>query len=225
MVVAVDYGKVDRTIKKEPDYQSEKPTYALLLFGRDLAVRVWIVLDGKTVYVDRNADGDLTGKDERFAKLNDCRDITIRDEKGKPRYKITSMSAHPVEKPPGVSLMVDLDVTGDTKFRQYCDAAMDADPCKAAIAHFDGPLTAGPVTILWKVPQTVALAVGDEPTDLRAVVGTMNAKYRCWVVVRSHNGDKYAFPKGVTPVVDIEFPAKTPKGPRVKKRYSLTQFC
>ena len=29
-------------------------------------VRVWVVLDGKTVYLDRNGDGDLTGKDERF---------------------------------------------------------------------------------------------------------------------------------------------------------------
>jgi hypothetical protein len=36
---------------------------------------------------------------------------------------------------------------------------------------------------------------------------------------------KAPFPKGVHPFVDVEFPAKSPGDPVVKKRYPLDQFC
>jgi len=42
---------------------------------------------------------------------------------------------------------------------------MKEDPEKARIAHFHGPLTAGPVTISWKIPPKLALQRGDQPTD------------------------------------------------------------
>src|SRR5205807_5934970 len=70
---AVDYGKIDRRIKAEPVYKSKSPKYGLLLFGREAKVRVWVVLDGGTVYLDRNGDGDLTGTNERFASFADCK--------------------------------------------------------------------------------------------------------------------------------------------------------
>ena len=41
---AADLSKVDRTIKKEPVYQS-KPKYCLLVFGPKADTRVWLVLD------------------------------------------------------------------------------------------------------------------------------------------------------------------------------------
>jgi hypothetical protein len=62
---AVDLSKVDRTIKKEPAYKG-KPRYCLLVFGPEAKERVWLVLDGDTLYVDRNGNGDLTEKGERF---------------------------------------------------------------------------------------------------------------------------------------------------------------
>ncbi len=68
---AVDYDRIDRSIRAEPTY-SGKPEYALLLFGPEARRRVWVVLDGETIYVDRNGDGDLTAADERFAKADDC---------------------------------------------------------------------------------------------------------------------------------------------------------
>jgi hypothetical protein len=54
-----DLTKIDRTIAKEPAYQS-KPKYCLLVFGPEAKTRVWLVLDGDTLYVDRNGTGDLT---------------------------------------------------------------------------------------------------------------------------------------------------------------------
>jgi hypothetical protein len=53
---AADLSKIARTIRKEPHYKV-KPKYALLVFGPEAKTRVWIVEDGETLYVDRNADG------------------------------------------------------------------------------------------------------------------------------------------------------------------------
>jgi len=50
---------------KEPAYK-HAPTYCLLAFGPEAKFRVWVVLDGDTLYVDRNGDGDLTEEGERF---------------------------------------------------------------------------------------------------------------------------------------------------------------
>src|SRR5687768_5001074 len=62
---AADLASVDRTIKKEPAYQSKSPRYALLVFGPEARDRVWLVHDGDTLYVDRNGDGDLTDDEEK----------------------------------------------------------------------------------------------------------------------------------------------------------------
>src|SRR5262249_28513553 len=63
-LAAADLTKIDRKIGKEPVYQS-KPKYCLLVFGPEAKTRVWVVLDGQTLYVDRNGDGDLTESGER----------------------------------------------------------------------------------------------------------------------------------------------------------------
>lgn len=50
---------VNTATLKEPAYQST-PKYSLITFGTNSDVRVWMVEDGKRLYVDRNANGDLT---------------------------------------------------------------------------------------------------------------------------------------------------------------------
>ena len=69
-----DLTKIDRTIAKEPAYKS-KPKYCLLVFGPEAKTRVWLVLDGDTLYVDRNGNGDLTEKGERFVLALDEYDL------------------------------------------------------------------------------------------------------------------------------------------------------
>ena len=223
---ALDYGRIDRTLVKEPAYQSRAPLYGVLLFGREARLRVWVVADGNTIYLDRNGDGDLTGKDERFAGPADWRNVELADPDGKTRYRIEGAGVHRQTNPTRTWLNVNVEVKAPgVTYRQYCDLEMRPRPREACIAHFHGPLTAGPRTINWKVPSGLTLVTGDKPTDLNAVVGTMSPKHGCWVVVRSDNGNKYAFAEGVCPVVDIEFPAKAPGGPAVKKRYKLDKFC
>jgi hypothetical protein len=57
---AADPTTVDRSIRKEPAYRAGGPKYGLLLFGPEAKERVWLVLDGDALYVDRNGNGDLT---------------------------------------------------------------------------------------------------------------------------------------------------------------------
>jgi hypothetical protein len=68
-----DLSKVDRALKKEPAYVCKKPLYGLAVLGPKADRKVWLVLDKSkpdaprydVLYVDRNADGDLTGPGER----------------------------------------------------------------------------------------------------------------------------------------------------------------
>lgn len=210
-VRAVDYGKIDRTLVKEPAYQS-KPKYGLLLFGPEARLRVWIVLDGETVYLDRNGDGDLTAKDKRFAKLDDLKNVELADADGKTRYLISAVGLYKDPKEQGEFLDVNVDIKGPLCYRQYCGLNLSDQPAKAHVAHFHGPLTVGPRTISWKVPPELTLRKGDPKAELSAVIGTMDAPNGCWVVVRTHNGEKSAFDDGVCPVVEIEFPPKEPGG-------------
>jgi hypothetical protein len=62
---AVDLSKIDRTIVKEPAYQTKTPKYCLRVFGPEAKDRVWLVLDGDTLYVDKNGNGDLTDEGQR----------------------------------------------------------------------------------------------------------------------------------------------------------------
>ncbi len=62
-------NKIERTIKKEPKYTGD-PRYLLLTFGPEAKFRTWVVLDGTTLYIDRNGNGDLTEDGEKFDNPN-----------------------------------------------------------------------------------------------------------------------------------------------------------
>jgi hypothetical protein len=230
---AADLSKIDRTIRKQPEYKG-KPAYALLLFGREAKVRVWVVLDGETLYVDRNGDGDLTGKDERFTlnfpnrnknlpvSLSNC-NIEIRDPDKQTRYLITAIGLFPEGNKPNPERTLDAHVeikSPRVSYRQYCGALMKNIPDKASLAHYHGPLMIEPRTIYWKLtPELSRLPSGDPASEIQAVVGTMDAERGCWVVVRSED-----LPKDLHPVVEVAYPiSKT--GEPVKQRYQLKERC
>jgi hypothetical protein len=69
----IDFTKLDRTIARLPELTSEA-RYGLFLFGQNGEKLVWAALDRTpgaktydTLFLDRDADGDLTEKGERFA--------------------------------------------------------------------------------------------------------------------------------------------------------------
>jgi hypothetical protein len=77
---------VDRVIPKEPKYVGKRPLYGLLVFGPTAQKRIWIVLDQSkpgaalydVLYVDLNANGDLTEQTERFVGNAEGNDIRFR---------------------------------------------------------------------------------------------------------------------------------------------------
>ncbi len=226
-VWAIDYDKIDRTIVKEPVYQSDAPKYVLLLFGPQ-AKRVWVVIDGNTAYIDRNGDGDLTTAGKRFegdGPEDWSPNVEIADPDGKTTYLIPNMSIIKEEPAPtGHVLFINLRINGPVKYKQMSEVPLWGNRKQAAISHFNGPLTIGPITIGYKLDPAEKLRTGDKPTDLMATIGTMDEKHGCWVVVRSMNGEEPEF-RGYAPLADIEFSAKNPSDPRVRQRYLLDDVC
>lgn len=211
---AADLSKVDRTIKKEPAYQG-KPKYCLLAFGPEAKTKIWVVLDGTDVYVDRNGNGDLTDPGERFPNDGkDFKEFEVTDVDGKGRYKVTSLGVHRIGKEGRVFLMANVEVVG--KYRQYCDLTPVDKLRQAPVAHFGGPLRPGLREINWSPVQKLARG---QYTDLNVWVGTFDRANGCWVVVRSDG-----LPAGLSPVAQVEYPA----GPRekpVRERYELKERC
>lgn len=67
-VIKVDEWKLQPPVK-EPAYQ-HTPLYALVAFGLNREQAVWMVLDGRTLYIDRNGNGDLTEADEKLSMMS-----------------------------------------------------------------------------------------------------------------------------------------------------------
>ncbi|HUG94206.1 MAG TPA: hypothetical protein VML55_25480 [Planctomycetaceae bacterium] len=221
---AVDYHDVDRTLVKEPDYRTDMPQYALLVFGPRAELRVWAVFDGDALYLDRNADGDLTQPDERFATLDDCRGVTIGG--GRPaKYVINRLSRLDVERDEKQErmLIVGIEVSGAATFRQLGGVWLQGSAAAAHLAHFDGPISIFPGSENGLPGPEHVLKIG-EPVELDAVIGTIDAGAGCWTAVEVERGGEVAFPPGVFPWVDVEFPARG-GGEPIRQSFPLSGFC
>ncbi len=100
--VAADLAEIERSLAKEPRYESDQPGYVLLAFGSKATTRVWLVVDDDVVYLDRNGNNDLTDLDEKI-RVAEVRQLTsanasfaeyriyglgdIVDPSGSPTYK------------------------------------------------------------------------------------------------------------------------------------------
>jgi hypothetical protein len=151
---AADLSAVDKTIGKEPVYKG-KPGYALLVFGPEAKTRVWLVEDRERIYVDRNADGDLTGPGESVeaskvrAANSSYRDkeyaigtLTPSDKTGPHTdFKITAYS----EDNKLWNYVLKLKLNG--KLQQFAGwkPIFKESPAKAPILHFGGPLAVQPL--------------------------------------------------------------------------------
>jgi hypothetical protein len=65
---AADLAPLRRPPAKEPTYESGSPRYCLLVFGRE-ATPIWLVVDGNSLYADRDGSGDLTAPAKRKRAL------------------------------------------------------------------------------------------------------------------------------------------------------------
>jgi hypothetical protein len=144
-------SKIDRWITKEPNYKS-KPRYALLALGIKADSLVWLVEDGMSIYIDRNANGDLTDdgpplqpqKMDKFGSPKGQRwqcEYQI-GETGTPGgsrctdFKLLRWNYVDPEDQFGLSLKLD----GKTPMYAGWTPIWAESPQKASIIHFGGPL-------------------------------------------------------------------------------------
>jgi hypothetical protein len=217
---AADLSKIDRTIKKEPAYKG-KPKYGLLVFGSEAKTKLWIILDGTDLYVDKNGDGALTAE-ECFRQ--DGRELKEFDVAG--GYKIRSIGVHRDKQDKRVFLMARVQV-GD-KFMQYCDLSLVENRQNAPVAHFDGPLKLGLRESNWVC--TEKLVRDGKAHDLFIWVGTFDKANGCWVVlsntvINRENFHRKDFPTDIHPIAEIEFPAGRPGDEPLRQKYEMKERC
>jgi hypothetical protein len=214
---AADLTRIDPGIGKEPRYQSTSPKYCLLVFGPETKTRVWLILDGDTLYVDRNSNGDLTEEDERVqgdGKQFNAGEIANRA--GKAKYDHLRLQwLEPPEKQERLC-MVSLEVRD--KYRQYGCVHFSDRPQDAPVLFFDGPLTMGCAD-----SDKQALNLAAKGSQINAWIETPSPeKQRGGTVFLEHSK---GVPCDVHPMATIEFPNQDPKGEPLTITAVLNQRC
>jgi hypothetical protein len=217
-MAAADLTKIDRPIAQEPVYQSKSAKYCLLVFGPEAKTRVWLVLDGNTLYVDRNGNGGLTeAKEQRESNGRKFEAGEITELAGKAKYaNLRLQQFGRADNEQGSSCLVSVEVKD--KYWQYGSVQFADRPQDAPLLHFDGPLTMG-----FNDPDKQALARGDKGSQINAWIGTPTpGKPKGVAAVLDHSK---GVPSDIHPVASIEFPNKDPNGKPITITAVLNQRC
>jgi hypothetical protein len=213
-VKAVDLSAINRSLSKEPAYQTRLPKYCLLVFGLEARTRVWLVLDGNALYLDRNGNGDLTEAGEcvqgkASGKWLEFQAGPIHDADGKRREVMLRIRDFQVGSGKCNGMMIML----DGKRKQF--VGFDgANPFQfgqrrqqAPVIHVEGPLV---MKLYGELPTLIA---GQE-VDLNISIGTPGVgpgsfcAIQCCTVLNCK----------VSPVAVIEYPSRDGKqaGPQAR---------
>lgn len=217
-VQAVDLSKIDRTIAKEPVYNS-KPKYCLLVFGPEAKARFWLVLDGETLYVDRNANGDLTeageaaqARREDGALRFEIPDVTESD--GKTKHTCLHL-LQPEKGHVYLRVRIENGRTWWAGFDGEEQLYFAARPGDAPIVHFNGPRTFALLrpTTLERGPQTGVIRSN------RLSIGTPGLGKGTFAAL-----DANQIPRPMHLKAAIEFPNQKEGGEpiRVKEEFKFT---
>lgn len=240
----VDLRKIDRHLQREPAYESKKPQYCLLVFGTQAETRVWVVLDGDWLYLDRNGNGDLTDPGERMSPVS-----ASHEPKERPEMEV--MRTYSFK---GAAGLAGVEVTGPIlscrpevvwfhiehllpreEFRDdphwgwflkepfrvaLCSTSKWEQYARLAFADRaeEAPILhfLGPQQATWDERQPLELRAGERAGFL-AYLGTPGIN----AAVRTYN----EFPKTAYAVADIEFPPKEPGGAAISQHVELREPC
>lgn len=199
--------------------------YCWLVFGPKGDTRLLLRVAGEELFLDRDGDGKFNGPGERLGSsvVEPNVEVTSRDRLT--TYVLTSIRL--VDEPElGHRCLIAAEIRGSLAFKQMADAGLGRFRRTAPLAHFNGPLTVQAQSIRWQLPSELALARGDEPTNLRVLIGTLDAATECWTTVMVHgtNNQSY-FSTNVHPVVDVDYPPKVAGARPIHVRYALKEFC
>ncbi len=211
----------DRTIIKEPTYQS-KPKYGLLTLGNSGDVKVWMVEDGKRLFVDKNANGDLTD-DGPPLEPGSVRDlganrwdfeyvldaITPTNGSRHTRFVLRRWNYGDKEDSYGLSLSVDGQMP---MYAGWFGTFWSTNRETAPVIHFGGPFTP-------KLLRRTDFTIGETHQRLSL----------CFLNPGSGAGAESllsidALPRFVVPELNIEWPTAGGGAP-LRTSYELTQRC
>jgi hypothetical protein len=235
MLAANDPPRPERRLTKEPVYQGT-PRYYLLVFGEEAKSSVWLVFDGTTLYVDRNANGDLTEPGERFSAKEskvtteidgkeypqldyEIPDVTERD--GKTKHSQLRVSLMRATKNEYGDVYVKVRTAAGYRQYSYFGFSQEKDrfpkPATAPFRHFNGPLH---LKLLEPAP---GLVRGESMTLYAQIETPHEGPQKVWV---DHgNGKDPSVPADVNPIVTIELPTGKPGAKSVKLKVPLDQRC
>src|SRR6266571_4144694 len=222
---AVDLRTIDRAILKEPAYRTGQPKFCLAVFGPKAETRVWMVLDGDRLFIDRNGNLDLTEAGEN-----------VKGEPSPKGHGEVQFNAGTITAKDGVlpNTRLEVLVVPELTF-VYCRvekqpwqrAVVDNEgylafankPQTAPVLHFQGPLTID----LRFDHKTGAPAPGgiartffkrhSGPEDLDIMVGVGTPGVGAGSFVRFGHE---TVAKDIRPVLEIDFPSKDARMIHVK---------
>jgi hypothetical protein len=241
---ASDGEKIDRSIAKEPSYQSGAPKYGLLTLGRAGKTHVWLVFDSVPdplrpggnedyLYVDRNGNGDLTEEGERVAATVLKRKIF--SSIGKNGFYDQTLLEFPVgEIKDGegtiykdVKVMVQWFSGRDrpctiyasppgrgTERTEFHQLVFATSPQDAPVLRFGGALT-----MRFALGMTHALSL-TEKFNLQGEIGSIGIGPGSFVFMLND-----AFPKALHPLAEIQWPHREAGQPPIKMSVTLDQRC
>lgn len=209
---AVDLDRLERKIQREPAYRSGRPLYAMLAFGQHAQTRLWLVQDGEDLYVDLDADGDLTDPGEHLQPLPEHRARYVPIARETWFWGLAGLLAEG-----GRPRHTDFEVIGN-------DAGWQHVSLKVRHPAFAEPLK---VTVGWyptRAPQSAPVLWCDGPLRLVAVLEpeaerrtSFSLEVRAELPSRGFDPERtYATPPGVTSQVyaltpaDLELQIKYP---------------
>jgi hypothetical protein len=207
---AVDLTTIERHLVKEPAYQTNLPKYGLLVFEPEAQTRVWVVIDGDVLYIDRNGNGDLTEADKRVAgqrsgKWLEFRAGRITTAEGKWRdLRLRIRDFHVAD-----GRCTGMDIITDGKQRQFVGFD-DANPFRfaqrsgqAPILHLEGPLSMK----LYGEPPTL---IAGQEVELNIAIGTPGVGPGSFCAIQCCT----VLDCKASPVAEIDFPHRDPnRGP------------
>jgi hypothetical protein len=226
---ATDFAKIDRRIAREPAYK-ETPLYCLAVIGPEATTRVWMVLDGEKLYVDKNCNGDLTD-DGPPVELKDKKTdpsgfeiVKVSPDGGKTVYKfdVVLWSRPSFREPPDTdhgpfNQSVHVRFPDGRYFGAWGDQHQPlifaAKAHDAPILHYDGPLRMG-----FEVRNP--LRKSDDKYELNCCVGTPGSCNGAWVHLLYET-----IPEQFHPRAALEFPPEKPGGPPVKVDFTICHRC
>ncbi len=215
---ALDLTRIERVIVREPDYQTTTPRYALVVLGPEATSRVWLVVDGDHLYVDRNGNGDLTESDELVAG-NRSKDGQVA------RFHVKGLNAWD-----GQTADLRIVLTGETNFYDALALTLDGVPyqsvsfdnegsfrfadsaAQAPIVHFGGPLH-----MSLRIDQSLRRGT---KSSVMTMIGSRGLGDGAFAAL-----DFPRVPEGIHPVADIELPNPVEGAAPIRVRLPLDHRC